>query len=200
MDSGAVLATRIAIQTCLRCQLGTIRDTLAASGHAAQAVPAELGALAANPSAFMCEAPGAQEEATGRPLVGRAGRKFNQLLEAAGYSRDEALLLNRVRCRPPNNNLASYPDATSQCDHWVKEELKAYDPAVVVLMGNTATRAIFGAQSKISQVRGTARSTGDTFDYGARVWVPTYHPSAVVRNANLFETVVSDIKLALRLA
>lgn len=199
MDTDRVLQSRLDIQTCLRCSLGTRREALVAAGDAALAVPAELGPNATPPLiAFMCEAPGAHEEATGHPLVGRAGQMFNRILELSGTSRDQVLMLNRVRCRPPNNDLASYPDATTQCDYWVKEELAAYDPKVVVLMGNTATRAIFGADVKISKVRGTMRSTGEDFDYGARLWVPTYHPSAVMRTRRLLDEVVADVTEAVK--
>jgi uracil-DNA glycosylase family 4 len=181
---------REAIEACRRCSLGELRT---------RAVPGQLGVDAGRPlMAIMCEAPGAQEDEVGRPLVGRAGQLLDKLLAEVGLHRDELLLLNRVRCRPPNNQLKNHPDAVEQCDYWTKEELAYYDPAVVVLMGATALSAVFGAQAKVGETRGTVRHTGDDFEYGARLWVPTYHPASLLagRSPANRPLVVADLALA----
>lgn len=193
------------IRTCERCVLHELRDTkdnTGATTHIGLAVPGELGAAAASPLlAFMAEAPGAQENATGRPLVGPAGRIFDGILQDVGIRREDVLILNRVRCRPPGNKLSAYPEAVVACDHWTQEELGAYDPKVVVLMGGTAIQSVFGAQAKVGETRGTARTTGEGFEWGERTWISTYHPASLLphRRPGNRGLVVGDVKLAMEM-
>lgn len=177
-----------AIRNCRLCPLGDIRIN---------AVPADVGANYSG-LAIMGEAPGAQEDETGVPFVGRAGRILESLLNDAGMSRDEVMVINRVRCRPPRNNLASYPEAAEQCDLWTKAELETYAPRVIVLMGATAIRSIFGSTVTVGEVRGTIRKTGESGQYGARTWVPTYHPASLMphRSPQNRGLVVADLMLA----
>lgn len=163
------------------------------------AVPAEVGELAPpRPLAVICEAPGAQEAATSRPLVGRAGQMFNEMLGQAGIDRRTLVIMNRVRCRPPDNKLANAPEAIPNCNHWTQEELSAYDPSVVVVMGGTALTAVFGAKAKVGMTRGRTRTTGVTSEYGARVWIATYHPAAIARptGRHNLPLVVGDLRRA----
>ena len=159
-----------AIRGCQLCALSEYRTN---------AVPAHVGHdYAPRGLAIMGEAPGAQEDETGRPFVGRAGKLLDQLLAEVGMNREDVLILNRVRCRPPRNNLASFPEAIHQCDVWTHAELDTYDPAVIVLMGGTALKTIFGASATVGDYRGQPRRSGTDFDYGSRVWVATYHPAS----------------------
>lgn len=162
-------------------------------------VPAEVGIHAPDrPLAIMAEAPGAQEAATSRPLVGSAGRIFDALLADAGIRRDEIVILNRVRCRPERNNLKNAPEAIPNCDKWVVAELAAYDPLVVVVMGGTALQTVFGATAKVGMTRGTARSTGAADTYGVRAWLATYHPASLLPNRSPWNRplVVDDLRTA----
>lgn len=165
------------------------------------AVPAEVGS-AYNPRglAVVCEAPGAQEAASSRPLVGPAGRIFDGLLAEAGIDRSELVIMNRVRCRPPGNRLASVPEALGNCDEWLVKELVAYNPGVVVVMGSTALSVIFGANAKVGATRGASRTTGTEFLYGPRTWVATYHPASLLPNRSPGNRglVVQDLVLARR--
>lgn len=163
------------------------------------AVPAEVGSNAPErPLAIMCEAPGAQEAATSRPLVGAAGRLFDALLGDAGLDRSELLLLNRVRCRPPNNKLSNAPGCVEACEEWLAKELDTYQPAVVLLMGGTAISAIFGSTAKVGATRGTLRATGPDSAYGSRVWIATYHPASLLPNRypENRPLVLDDLRLA----
>lgn len=193
MESDYVLSARI--RSCHSCQpMAELRIK-----DGTYAVPAEVGINAPDrPLAIICEAPGAQEAATSRPLVGPAGRMFNQMLAEAGIDRSELVLLNRVRCRPPDNKLANTPEAIPNCEHWTVEELSAYNPAVVVVMGGTALTTVFGAKAKVGATRGRLRSTGEGSTYGARVWIATYHPAAIMRptGRHNLPLVVQDLKLA----
>ena len=191
MNDAAILDVYQAVVNCTRCPLHILRGT---DGHA---VPAELGSAASSPLlGFMAEAPGAQENATGkRP----AGKMFGKLLAGGGVARENVLLMNTVRCRPPHNALSSHGYAVEACNDWTIAEFKVYDPKVVVLMGKTAIMRVFpGADLRVGEVRGSVRSTGAEHQYGARVWVPTYHPAALVRshNTELIKLVSEDIRLA----
>lgn len=180
-----------AIRNCRLCPLGDMRT---------KAVPAEPPADPDQPFiAIMGEAPGAQEDETGRPFQGKAGRLLNQLLDEAGLSRRDVMILNRVRCRPPRNNLASFPEAVHQCDIWTRAELDAYNPTVVVLTGATSLKAVFGAGATVGEYRGQPRKTGVDFEYGSRVWIPTYHPASTFygnRGRANRPLIVADLMLA----
>lgn len=183
----------LAIRTCVRCPLSGLRS------EGEVAVPGLAGSeYRAGGLAILAEAPGAQEAATGRPMQGRTGKLLDKLIEPAGFHRKYVVLLNRVRCRPPNNSLAKFPEALEACDDWTKEELDAYAPSVVAVMGRTALRAVFGTEALVKDVRGQLRETGEKFEYGARLWVPTYHPAATLggRNPALRPMIVEDLKLA----
>lgn len=157
-----------AIRACRQCPLADTRT---------QAVPAwvgpdyRLGGLA-----FMAEAPGRQEDETGIPLVGSAGRIFDRVLAEAGISRSSLLLMNTVRCRPPSNNLASVPIAKEKCAAWTAAEMAEYRPAKVVLLGGTAAATIFGKAKRIGEVRGTLRAVDGV------VYTATYHPASALPN------------------
>ena len=187
-----------AIRGCTRCPLAGLRDGIA--------VPADVGGALADrdgrPIAIMGEAPGAQEDAVGLPFVGPAGRILAGILLEAGLSRETVVVLNRVRCRPPRNDLKSHPEAVLACDDWTKAELMEYDPAVVVLVGATAIGSIFGATAKVGEVRGQVRVTGEEFEYGARTWLATYHPASLLpfRRPQNRPLVVADFMLAKEIA
>ena len=155
------------------------------------AVPAEVG-VDYTGLAFMAQSPGKQENSTGRPLVGPAGRVFERLLGEAGLLRSQTLLMNRVRCHPPRNRLQDYPEALVECAVWTQAELGEYSPKVVVLMGREAIEMAFGKTTRVGAVVGHARMDG-------RIWVATYHPAAVLRNSELGEQVVRDFKLGVEL-
>lgn len=163
------------------------------------AVPATVGvSYETGGLAVICEAPGAQEAATSLALVGKAGHVFDDLLSDASIDRRSLVLLNRVRCRPPNNRLASVPEALPNCDEWLVKELDAYDPKVVVVMGATALHTIFGADAKVGATRGSTRTTGTEFPYGPRIWVATYHPASLFNNRSPLNrpAVIADLILA----
>lgn len=130
--------------------------------------------------------------------MGPAGQIFNELLAEAGLKRDELVLLNRVRCRPPENKLSNVPEAVGNCDQWLKEELNAYAPSVVVVMGGTALSAIWGAKAKVGATRGQLRATDEQHGYGARVFIATYHPASLLPYRSPWNRplVVDDLKLA----
>ena len=174
-----ILASQI--RACKLCPLHTTRTL---------GVPAWIG-KDYNGIGIMCEAPGREEDLRGTPLVGRAGQLLDTYLEAVNMSRDELLLINRIRCRPPNNDIKSSEavSALAICDQWTVKELNAYKPRVLVLMGATAAKPTFGNVS-VSQGRGTYVTIDE------RHYIYTYHPAAALRNPDLGKFIMQDLLLA----
>jgi len=120
------------------------------------------------------EAPGAAEDASGRPFVGRSGLLLEQLLTDVGLDRSSTAVLNILKCRPPGNRRPA-PAEVDRCTGWLREQIALVDPAVTCLLGGTATAWALGRQARI----GTAR--GRTHLLDGRLLVVSYHPSAALR-------------------
>ena len=127
------------------------------------------------PFALVGEAPGATEDETGRPFVGRSGALLDQLLDEAGLSRSEAAVLNIVKCRPPGNRTPKAPEV-ARCSGWLRRQLELLDPPVVVALGLSAAKWFLGPRTVLGQAREVAPHDYD----GRALWV-TYHPSAAIR-------------------
>jgi DNA polymerase len=120
------------------------------------------------------EAPGATEDETGRPFVGRSGALLDQLLGEAGLRRDEAAVLNIVKCRPPANRTPKTPEV-ARCSGWLHRQLELLDARVVVALGLSSAKWFLGPRTKLGEVRGRPHQVD-----GRAVWA-TYHPSAAIR-------------------
>ena len=157
-------------------------EALAASARTCTACP-ELAATRrtvvvgdAPPGArlvLMGEAPGATEDETGRPFVGRSGQLLDRLLAEVGLDRDRVAVLNTAKCRPPANRPPTTVE-TARCRGWTERQLQLLAPSLVVPLGLSATRWFLGPTT-LSGVRGRVHDAG-----GHRV-LPTYHPSAALR-------------------
>ena len=124
--------------------------------------------------ALVGEAPGATEDETGRPFVGKSGALLDQLLAEAGLARAEAAVLNIVKCRPPGNRTPKAPEV-ARCSGWLRRQLELLDPPVVVALGLSAAKWFLGPRTVLAQVRGRPHEVE-----GRSVWA-TYHPSAAIR-------------------
>jgi uracil-DNA glycosylase family 4 len=120
------------------------------------------------------EAPGANEDETGVPFVGRAGQLLDLLLAEAGLPRSSVAVANVVKCRPPSNRKPARSEVVN-CRGWLEQQIEIVDPVVICAMGGTAVEWFFGYGSKIGPLRGALHDVG-----GYRV-VATYHPSAAIR-------------------
>jgi DNA polymerase len=121
------------------------------------------------------EAPGATEDETGRPFVGKSGALLDLLMAEAGLSRSEAAVLNVVKCRPPANRTPRSAEV-ARCSGWLRRQLELLDPPVVVALGLSAAKWFLGPRVVLAQVRETA-----PFDWHGRALWATYHPSAAIR-------------------
>jgi DNA polymerase len=120
------------------------------------------------------EAPGATEDETGRPFVGRSGALLDQLLAEAGLVRAEAAVLNIVKCRPPANRTPTSPEV-ARCSGWLRRQLDLLDAPVVVALGLSSAKWFLGPRTVLGEVRGRPHPWD-----GRSVWA-TYHPSAAIR-------------------
>ena len=119
------------------------------------------------------EAPGAQEDDSGLPFVGRSGQLLDALLAEVGAARADVGVLNTLKCRPPGNRPPTRVE-TATCRGWTERQLALAAPRVVVALGLSATRWFLGPTS-LAAVRGRLHDVA-----GLRV-LPTYHPSAAIR-------------------
>lgn len=122
---------------------------------------------------LMGEAPGATEDQTGRPFVGRSGQLLDRLLTEVGVDRADVAVLNTAKCRPPGNRPPSTTESR-RCRGWTERQLALLAPAVVVPLGLSATRWFLGPTT-LAAVRGRLH------DVAGRQVLPTYHPSAALR-------------------
>jgi DNA polymerase len=121
------------------------------------------------------EAPGATEDETGRPFVGRSGALLDQLLAEAGLARREVAVVNIVKCRPPGNRTPKAPEV-ARCSGWLRRQLELLDPPVVVALGLSSAKWFLGPRTVLAR----AREEGPVTWEGRELFV-TYHPSAAIR-------------------
>ncbi|MBA2327811.1 MAG: uracil-DNA glycosylase [Actinobacteria bacterium] len=125
---------------------------------------------------FVGEGPGEQEDIQGIPFVGRAGQLLTRLIEGIGLARDDVYIANVVKCRPPGNR-DPLPAEIEACSPYLEAQLRFIDPAVVVTLGNFATKLLLDTKEGITKLRGRE------FPFrGHATLIPTFHPSAVLRN------------------
>jgi uracil-DNA glycosylase len=123
------------------------------------------------------EAPGEEEDRSGRPFVGRAGQLLDRILTSAEIDRDEAYITNMVKYRPPGNR-APTPAETDASLPILLDQIRLIRPQVIVTLGNTPTQWFLGSKEGITRTRGR------WFDWhGVRVF-PMYHPAYLLRNAS----------------
>jgi DNA polymerase len=120
------------------------------------------------------EAPGANEDAAGRPFVGKAGQLLDALLGDAGLSRADAAVLNVAKCRPPANRTPTRAEA-SRCTGWLDRQITLIDPLLVLALGRTALTWALGPAPTLESVRHLVH------DWRGRRLVVSYHPSAAIR-------------------
>ncbi|MCA0146105.1 uracil-DNA glycosylase [Blastococcus sp. LR1] len=120
------------------------------------------------------EAPGATEDETGRPFVGKSGALLDLLLAEAGLDRAEAAVLNVVKCRPPGNRTPKAAEV-ARCSGWLRRQLDLLGAPVVVALGLSSAKWFLGPRTVLGAVRGRPHEIE-----GRAVWA-TYHPSAAIR-------------------
>lgn len=151
--------------TCTRCDLaaGRTKVVFGVGNRRARLV-------------FVGEGPGRDEDLQGEPFVGRSGKLLDRLMaEELGMDRTQCFICNTVMCRPPNNR-DPRPAEMAACRPYLDGKLALIRPAVIVTLGNVATRALLDTAEGIRRLRGRA------YPFGDAQLVPTYHPAAALRS------------------
>jgi uracil-DNA glycosylase family 4 len=137
---------------------------------------------------FLGEAPGADEDASGEPFVGRAGQLLTKIIEACTLSRDEVYILNVLKCRPPDNRRPQ-PDETANCRGYFEKQLEIIAPEFICCLGTTAAQALLQTDETIGNLRKR------WFTWRTSQVICTYHPSYLLRNPPAKRDVWDDMKL-----
>lgn len=137
---------------------------------------------------FVGEAPGADEDAQGKPFVGRAGQLLTKMIEAMGMKREEVIIGNVNRCRPPGNRQPTLEEAAI-CRPFLFREIAVIKPEVIVVMGNTALRNLLEVREGISRVRGKFQ------DFRGIKVMPTFHPAYLLRDPSKKRETWEDLKM-----
>jgi uracil-DNA glycosylase family 4 len=162
----SLLELRTEALACTRCALATGRTTVVFGEGDPDAGLMVVG-----------EGPGRDEDLAGRPFVGRSGQLLDRLLrEEAELDREQVYIANVVKCRPPGNR-DPLPEEISACRPYLEEQVALIGPAVLLTLGNFATKLLLATSDGITKVRGRTYPYRDS---GA-VIVPTFHPAAALR-------------------
>jgi len=143
-----------------------------------------------NPEAHLVlvgEGPGADEDAQGEPFVGKAGQLLNKMIEAMGYRREDVYICNVVKCRPPGNRNPE-PDEIEACEPFLKKQLAALRPRVIVTLGKFAAQCLLRDETPISRLRGNFRT------YEGVQLMPTLHPAYLLRDPSKKKETWEDLK------
>lgn len=179
MDSLGDVAS--AVRSCTRCAL---------YASALNPVPGE-----GNPNAdFMVvgEAPGATEDETGKPFVGRAGQLLTQILEAIQLKRDDVFICNVLKHRPPGNRNPE-PDEVKACSPYLIRQIELIKPKVILALGTFSAQTLLDTKTPIGKLR------GQVHEYHGVPVVVTYHPAALLRNPAWKRPTWEDVQLARRI-
>jgi uracil-DNA glycosylase len=167
---------RAELEDCRRCSLCQGRKTVVFG--------------VGNPRArvvFVGEAPGREEDEKGEPFVGEAGRLLDRILFAMGLTREEVYICNVEKCRPPGNR-DPLPEEIAACEPFLKRQLAAIRPQLIVTLGRFAAQTLLRETTPIGRLRGCWR------EYQGIPLMPTYHPAFLLRNPSGKREVWEDMK------
>ncbi len=147
-----------------------------------------------NPGArlmFIGEGPGADEDAQGRPFVGRAGQLLDKMIVAMKLKREDVYIANVVKCRPPGNR-APKPLEAETCMQFLERQIKVIEPEIICALGTVAAQYLLSTDRPISVMRGKFHDRG-----GIRR-MPTYHPAYLLRNPEAKKMVWDDLQMIMK--
>ena len=169
-----------AVRDCLQCPLGKGRTNLVFGEG--------------NPDAdimFIGEAPGADEDAQGKPFVGRAGKLLTRMIEGMKLHREDVYIGNILKCRPPNNR-DPQANEIEMCEPILIRQIKIIKPKIICALGRISGQTLLRTKSTLGSLRGTVH------DYHGVKFIVTYHPAALLRNPNWKKPAWEDLKLVRR--
>src|SRR5581483_5891612 len=169
-------AIRADIGECTRCKLHEHRTHIVFGEGDAQAR-----------LVFVGEGPGGDEDATGRPFVGRAGQLLDKIIAAIGLKREQCYIANVVKCRPPGNRTPER-DEIATCEQFLFRQLAFIKPQVIVALGSPAFHCLLRTKETITRARGEWREWN-----GIKV-MPTFHPAYLLRSPDKKREAWEDMK------
>ncbi|HSN13612.1 MAG TPA: uracil-DNA glycosylase [Anaeromyxobacteraceae bacterium] len=178
--SDGLLSIRRELGECARCKLSGGRTHLVFG--------------VGNPAAelmFVGEGPGADEDRQGEPFVGKAGQLLTKMIEAMGLRREEVYIANVVKCRPPDNRNPE-PDELEACEPFLRAQIAAIRPRVLVALGKFAAQTLLRDPTPITRLRGGWR------EYEGVRLMPTFHPAYLLRRPAEKAKAWEDLKLVVR--
>jgi len=143
-----------------------------------------------NPNAdlmFVGEGPGRDEDLSGEPFVGRAGKLLTDMIKAMGLQRADVYIANVVKCRPPENRLPE-KDEIATCSPFLMRQIDAIKPKVICTLGSCS------AQTLLQTAQGISKLRGEWFDFRGTKLMPTYHPAYLLRNPAAKPEVWKDLQ------
>jgi uracil-DNA glycosylase len=164
------------IGDCKRCRLHEHRKTIVFGEGDPQAK-----------LVFVGEGPGADEDASGRPFVGRAGQLLDKIIVAIGLRREDVYIANIVKCRPPGNRTPER-DEVDTCEPFLMRQLAFIRPEVIVALGSPAFQCLLRTREPITRARGQWR------DWNGIKVMPTFHPAFLLRSPDKKREVWEDMK------
>ena len=166
------------VRACAACPLASTRKCAVPGEGVARPLVLVIG-----------EGPGADEDASGRPFVGPAGQLLDRMLQSIGLSREtNCFIANLVKCRPPKNRDPEESER-SACAPFLDRQISLLSPRLILSVGRVPTQALLGTTEGIGRLRGRF------IPYRGIPLLPTYHPSALLRDENLKRPAWEDLKL-----
>ena len=136
---------------------------------------------------FIGEAPGFDEDAQGKPFVGKAGILLTKIIEAMGLKREDVYICNILKCRPPENR-NPLPDEAASCIGYLYKQIDYIKPKIICGLGKSASQTLLKTETTISRLRGNWHELR-----GAK-FMPTYHPAYLLRSPKDKKLVWEDMK------
>jgi uracil-DNA glycosylase family 4 len=164
------------IGDCTRCKLSKTRTKIVFGSG--------------NPNAdlmFVGEGPGRDEDLSGEPFVGRAGKLLTDMIKAMGLQREDVYIANVVKCRPPDNRLPE-KDEIAACSPFLMRQIDTIKPKVICTLGSCSAQMLLQTTQGISKLR------GEWFDFRDSKLMPTYHPAYLLRNPGAKPEVWKDLQ------
>lgn len=140
---------------------------------------------------FIGEGPGADEDAQGEPFVGKAGKLMNMAFDMLGIKREEVYIANIVKCRPPNNRNPQ-DDEAENCLDYLRNQVILVKPKIIVLLGSVALKNVLGKEY------GITASRGKWLERKGILYMPTWHPAALLRDENKKIDFIKDLKQVIK--
>lgn len=139
---------------------------------------------------FVGEAPGYNEDQQGEPFVGKAGQLLDKMIEAMGLTREQVYICNVIKCRPPDNR-NPHPEEIKECSPFLRKQLQAIEPQVIVTLGKFASQFVTGEQELMGRLR------GQWHQWEGVPVMPTYHPAYLLRSPRQKKNTWNDLQMVM---